>query len=115
LKAALIRGRMMELLAPQCTPPLSADDAFIVGVFSLLDKLMGVSIDEALKGIQLPREVLDAITQEGSLGNLLFSVEACEMPDSAVMVTYEYDLGIEGLLPAAHLKAMQWAESISGI
>lgn len=115
LRAALTRGRMMELLAPDCTPRLSADDAFIIGVFSLLDKLLGMPLEEALAGIDLSDSVKEGIAHGGALGKLLVSVEACELPDQDIMLTYEHELSIEGMLPMAHLNAIQWAESIINI
>jgi EAL and modified HD-GYP domain-containing signal transduction protein len=115
LRAALTRGRMMELLATECTPRLSPEDAFLTGVFSLLDRLLGMDIETALAGIELKAEVKDGLAHGGPLGKLLISVEACELPDEEVLLTYEHELGIAGLLPMAHLHAIQWAEEIINI
>ena len=47
---AVVRGRLMELLAAELLPPEECDNAFVVGVFSLLDRML-----DALAGGPAPR------------------------------------------------------------
>ncbi|MEG0318002.1 MAG: HDOD domain-containing protein, partial [Comamonas sp.] len=39
-QTAVVRGRLMELLATEMLPPEESDNAFVVGVFSLLDVIL---------------------------------------------------------------------------
>ncbi len=54
---AVVRGRLMELLAIELLPPEECDNAFVVGVFSLLDTMLGMPLGKALEGISLPESV----------------------------------------------------------
>lgn len=74
LQLAATRGRFLELLAGKLRPGAREfeDHAFMVGIISLMPTLMGVALEEILKGIQLSREVQEAIEgKAGSLGIML--------------------------------------------
>ncbi len=48
-QTAVVRGRLMELLAAELLPPEECDNAFVVGVFSLLDTMLNVPLEKALE------------------------------------------------------------------
>lgn len=51
----------MELLTAELLPPEECDNAFVVGVFSLLDVMLGQPMEKALESIALPQPVIDAL------------------------------------------------------
>jgi hypothetical protein len=46
---AVVRGRLMELLALELLPAEECDNAFVVGVFSMLDTMLGMPLEKALE------------------------------------------------------------------
>lgn len=83
-----LRARMMELLARQWRPGEArmGDRAFLAGVLSYLDVLLGVSLEQALAGLPLAGEVRNALLmRDGPLGQLLSICEARERADLPVL------------------------------
>lgn len=65
---ALARAKMCELLAV-AAKLRNGDQYFLAGMMSMLDKMMGVELAEALKDLPLSEEVLAALLRrEGNLG-----------------------------------------------
>src|SRR5258705_12543699 len=60
-QTAVVRGRLMELLTAELLSPEECDNAFVVGVFSLLDVMLGQPMEKALESIALPQPVIDAL------------------------------------------------------
>ena len=52
-QTAVVRGRLMELLTAELLSPEECDNAFVVGVFSLLDVMLGQPMEKALESIAL--------------------------------------------------------------
>jgi c-di-GMP-related signal transduction protein len=84
LQLAATRGRLMELLVDR-TPEIKTagrdlvDQAYMVGILSLMPTLIGCSISEVLTQLPLARPAHDALsTRSGTLGELLSLVEALE-------------------------------------
>lgn len=114
MQTAIVRGRMVELLAQNRFPQQEAENLFVTGMFSLLDRLLGIPMEEVLRHIQLSETVLQALlTREGVFGPYLALAEACELRN-----------GFAGALAAplalqpqeineAHLAALAWAQSFS--
>ncbi len=77
---AVIRGRIMELLASRITHDSSAADmAFITGVLSLIDALLQVPLESVLKDFNLSEEIQTALlNREGMLGRLVSAIENLE-------------------------------------
>lgn len=73
---SLIRARFCELLAQTHAPTLQAQQAFITGLFSLLDVLMGQPLDQLLGTIPLTAEIRAALLERK--GNLGFYLAFCE-------------------------------------
>jgi EAL and modified HD-GYP domain-containing signal transduction protein len=112
---AVVRGRLMELLATELLLPEECDNAFIVGVFSMLDAMLGISMDRALGSISLPEPVVNALQHRtGALAPFLELAIACETSDeeSFARVTEQLHLS-NRQVNWAHLQALDWAESIS--
>ena len=111
---AIVRGRLMELLSSRLPPAVEPDDAFVVGVFSLLDVLLGVPLERALVELQLPTSVSDALlTHSGPLAPLLKVVQACERPQDPLLGGLLTELGLSSRqLNTAHLQALAWAKAL---
>ena len=113
MQTAITRGRMTELLGKAYLSKSDAENLFITGMFSLLDRLLGVSMEQALEQIQLPDAVLDAlISREGVYAPFLRLAEACEVSSDAPE-QQSCDLNIDAdTVNRAHLSALAWAQSL---
>jgi hypothetical protein len=82
LQAAIVRGRFAELLGKDLLPRAEAEHLFFVGMFSLLDQLLGIPLQTVVSQILLPDAVVQALlNREGVFGPFLKLVEACEQPE----------------------------------
>ena len=112
---AVVRGRLMELLALESLTPEDGDNAFVVGVFSLLDAMLGMTMEAALATVTLPESVSQALLQRsGPLAPYLALTEACETGDDAAFAAAANALGLSSAqINWAHLQALAWAETLS--
>ncbi|MEJ8826259.1 HDOD domain-containing protein [Variovorax humicola] len=111
---AVVRGRLMELLAAELMPQEDCDNAFVVGVFSLLDTLLGMPLDQALSSVTLPQPVLDALLRnEGQLAPFLALTKACESGDDVAFAKAADELQLSNhQVNWAHLQALMWADQL---
>ncbi len=111
---AIVRGRLMELLATELLPPEDCDNAFVVGVFSLLDSMLGVTMEKALATISLPTAVSDVLLHRtGVFAPFLELTLACEDVDDAAFAKAANALQLTSQqVNMAHLQALAWAESL---
>jgi EAL and modified HD-GYP domain-containing signal transduction protein len=112
---AVVRGRLMELLAAEALPPDECDNAFVVGIFSLLDTMLGIPLADALGTVALPPSVTEALLNKtGVLAPLLELALACETGDDAAFATAATTLQLDSnQVNWAHLQALTWAESLT--
>jgi EAL and modified HD-GYP domain-containing signal transduction protein len=113
-RTAVTRGRMMELLSERHLSRDDTDNAFIVGIFSLLDSMLGVRTEDALASITLPDSVNEALLhRQGLFGPFLQLVEASESLDFATMETLAASLQFGPKeVDEAHIEALAWTESL---
>lgn len=113
---AVIRGRLTELLAAELLPPEEADNAFVVGVFSLLDAMLGMPLDKALDAVALPQSVLDALLRRtGVFAPFLELAEACESGDEAAFARAAEALHLSSRqVNMAHMNALLFADALDG-
>jgi EAL and modified HD-GYP domain-containing signal transduction protein len=79
LVTALVRARMCELLTDDAA---RADRAFTVGMFSTINRLLGLPMREALETLPLADDVVAALLRgEGAEGRCLRTVLAWELGD----------------------------------
>jgi EAL and modified HD-GYP domain-containing signal transduction protein len=111
---AVARGRLMELLAAELLPPEDCDNAFVVGVFSLLDTLLGLSMETALATVSLPEPVAQALLHNsGPLAPFLELTIACETGNDEAFGRTATQLGLNNnQVNWAHVQALVWAESM---
>lgn len=112
---ALTRGRLMELLARELLSPQDCDNAFVTGVFSLLDALLDMPMADALGSLALPEPVADALLRgQGLLAPFLVLTIACENHDDAAFARAAEELHLTGAqINWAHLQALAWADEVS--
>ena len=109
---AIIRGRLMELLALETMAPADADLAFVTGMFSMLDTLLGMPLEDALALVNLPKAITDAILSgDGPFAQYLAIAKACEHTDAALLEILAVRNRIaSGHMVHTHLQALAWAE-----
>ncbi|MCE5182201.1 MAG: HDOD domain-containing protein [Betaproteobacteria bacterium] len=118
MQRAAARGRLMELLTESATQSPSLEfqeQAFMVGIFSLLDILMNMPMAEILK-ILLLADSLDAALsrREGTLGEMLKLVESAENLDfdSAAQQMSKLKVAPEAFC-LAQASALNWTHQIN--
>ena len=111
---AVVRGRLMELLAAELLTPEQCDNAFVVGVFSLLDSMLGVPMEDALASVALPQSVQDALLHgTGVFAPFLALTLACESGDDVAFAQNAEVLHLSNRqINFAHLQALAWAENM---
>ncbi len=112
---AVVRGRLMELLAANVLPPDECDNAFVVGLFSLLDTMLGIPMAQALESISLPENVVNALLHgTGPLAPFLTLAKACESEDDTTFAQTSDALNLTNQqVNWAHLQALSWAENLT--
>ncbi|QXZ10208.1 EAL domain-containing protein [Comamonas sp. Y33R10-2] len=113
-QTAVVRGRLMELLSAELLPPEETDHAFVVGVFSLLDVMLGQPIAKALESVALPESVVDALVHNtGVFAPFLELTRACESGDDEGFARAANALHLSNhQVNWAHLQALSWADSL---
>lgn len=111
---AVVRGRLMELLAAELLLPEECDNAFVVGVFSMLDTLLAMPLGKALESISLPDPVTNALLHgTGILAPFLELTKACESADDEVFGRTAEALQLTNhQVNWAHLQALVWSETL---
>jgi c-di-GMP-related signal transduction protein len=111
------RGRLMEALAQALSyDKETQEEAFIVGMFSLLDALLGMPLPELLAELALSEEIRQAILHhEGKLGVLLELIMAMEHDEGNTvddMIAAHPELSRVSLMNL-QIESMLWADSIT--
>jgi EAL and modified HD-GYP domain-containing signal transduction protein len=117
LQLAATRGRFLELMAGKLESGAREfeDHAFMTGIMSLMPTLMGVPLEEIIKGIQLSPEIQGAVEQRsGLLGIMLQLAEALEASDgTACRALMDQIPGADHTIVNACLtQALSWASNI---
>jgi EAL and modified HD-GYP domain-containing signal transduction protein len=117
LLLAATRGRMMELIARALRPQDSAfhDRAFVAGILSLVNALLGMPMSEILGSMPVHAEVRSALVERsGNLGAMLLLVEALEESElMGIEKALDRVPGLEhGQVMGLQIEAMRWANSI---
>ena len=106
MRLALIRARMCELMTGHL-PKATQDTAFTAGLFSMLDALMEIPMDEVIAQLPLDDELSDALgRREGPYGRLLKTVISYERGDWENVDDALFD---GDRLRESYLDAVAWA------
>lgn len=115
---AAARGRLMELLTKSTiqSPSLEfQEQAFMVGIFSLLDILMNMPMEDILKTLLLADSLDAALSRrEGMLGEMLKLVESAESLDfdGAAQIMDKLKISPEAFCQA-QAAALNWTHKIN--
>ena len=105
LVTALVRARMCELL---CDDPARTDRAFTVGMFSVINRLLGLPMREALDTLPLTDDIVAALLRgEGAEGRNLRVVLAWELGD---FTAGDAVTGGRDRVARAYRDAVAWAD-----
>ncbi len=115
LENALVRGRVAEQLAGRALFAKARDEIFVAGLFSLLDVVMHMPMEEVLKQISLPAEITEAIvSQRGPYAPYLALAIACEQDDQSSIEALAKQIGREvDDINGVHMDALLWAQQLS--
>jgi EAL and modified HD-GYP domain-containing signal transduction protein len=114
MKTAVTRGRLTELLGQDFLDKGERDNLFIVGIFSLLDAMLEMPMDQILEKLFLPEPIADALLhRDGMYGPFLQLAEACETYDTAHIRELAESLTLDPeRVNAAHIQALAWVEEL---
>ena len=116
LPRAAARAAMMEAMAQRvdCTQE-ELDRAFIIGMFSLLDVLLGMPLRDIIEPLKLPTDIVNALVlRSGRLGKLLDVVERSEYSRIPLRHTDLDAAGLDGRTYCESLmQAFNWATRVS--
>lgn len=117
LENALARGRLAEQLAGRALFAKARDEIFVAGLFSLLDVVMNMPMEQVLKQVSLPAEISEAIlSRRGPYAPYLALAIACEQDDQTGIEALAKEIGRDvGEINAAHMDALLWAQQVSDV
>lgn len=118
MQTAAVRGKLMELIAQIDRPHDKAyqDRAFMVGIFSLLDTLLGMEMQQIVDKLNVPEELTQALLHKtGRLGRQLALIEANERGDVTQVqnILKEIDFITPSQLTQVELEALSWTNRIN--
>ncbi|MBI1905761.1 MAG: HDOD domain-containing protein [Rhodocyclales bacterium] len=110
LESALVRARMMELLAAK-SAPTQQEALFLTGLLSLADVVLQVPLERAIAPLGLSAEIEDAILRRsGPHAALLELVIACETAQAEQIDSAAQRCGITPASASTrHIEALGWA------
>lgn len=115
---SLMRAKFCELIAAKLKRPgLTADTGFLLGMFSLLDVLLNLPMEEVLKEVNLSDELTDALLgKDNDLRRLLDLVIAYEKGDWDTVIAYceRENLSPEFLQPT-YDNVLEWYNTLQSI
>ena len=111
---SVVRARMMELLAQHNLSSEEAGSAFLVGLLSQIDHMLGSRMDTLLDRLDLDPEVSAALlNRSGKFGAMLDLVVACELQDdqayTEAFVRLRYN---NHQVNMAHMEALIWCDNV---
>lgn len=112
MKICIIRARFCELIASRMAKPLQGE-AFLTGLFSLLDAILDQPMDVLVEKLPFPQEISDALNGEkNSLYYILQTVKAYETGSWWALEKAVLLINLESAsLPKLYKQAVQWADT----
>ena len=115
LNTAVIRGRLTELLGQNKLESKDGNFLFIVGIFSMLDALLGLPLKEVISKLHLPEDVSQALLdRSGKYAPYLELALAFEINNlaAAERLCKELDFDLSQA-SQTHLAAIEWANVLA--
>jgi len=114
MENALIRARLAELCAQDALSASERDELFVAGMFSLLDVVLSMPMEDVLKQVSLPPLVDEVLLyQEGKYAPYLDLAIACEQSDNENVAALAQAIGLDiWHVNGFHIDAMLWTQQI---
>ena len=117
LQTAATRGKLMELIAAVERPhdKTHQERAFMVGILSLLDTLLGIEMQQIIDKLSIPEDMSNALLgRSGRLGQELKLIEASETNKTEMVKSLLGELGFlsQSKLTDLELEALGWVNRI---
>jgi c-di-GMP-related signal transduction protein len=111
---SLVRARFLETIARPAGLTPRALDLYLLGLFSLIDAILDLPLENALKQLALHPDVKDALTgKPGKMRDLLCLVTHYESGAWEEAMSLASQIGVSrGLVPGLYLEALHWSTSI---
>ena len=112
---ALVRAKLAEKLADGRMPPKDRDEAFVVGILSVIDALLEMPMADALAQLSLPEPVTQALLhRQGKYAPYLSLAIACEESDQDTIRKLAAECDMDAVMVnQRHIDALTWAMSFS--
>ena len=115
---ATVRGKLLESIAMADRPhdKNHQDRAFMVGVLSLLDTLLGIAMSELVGTLSIQKDMSEALlTRRGPLGYQLALIEAYEKGETEIVLSMLTEMGFLTMqkFTQLELEAAAWANRIT--
>ncbi|MDR3212716.1 MAG: HDOD domain-containing protein [Azoarcus sp.] len=114
MQTAITRGRFMEQIGSGFFDEAACGNLFIVGAFSMLNILLGASMETLLEEMVLPEPITDALLyDEGDYAPFLRLARSCESFDPGALVKAADELHVAPeQINRAQLTALGFADSL---
>ncbi|MGQ9668700.1 MAG: EAL and HDOD domain-containing protein [Desulfosoma sp.] len=114
MKLSLIRARFLELLADLVNMGSQKEQLFLMGIFSVMDTLLGRPIDEALEEVPLDESIKAALLGTMNRHRVLYEIVlGYERAKWDTLSHIGSNLHIEAsALTARYLQAVEWTEHV---
>lgn len=117
IRTALLRARLSELLAPWAGVGHRKADLFLIGLFSLLDAMLGRPLAEILDEMRLGGDIASALLGDPLAGGVLAAVYAlvrqCETGDWTAIAETASRLRVPTeIIADLYLDAVSWSDEI---
>lgn len=111
VRASLVRASLCESLAKACGIPQAGHSLFLVGLFSMLDVITGISMEELMRQIEPASDIREALLARNEwMGEALALVEAWENASWSEVLVRSANIGMAALdLPQLYSNAIDWA------
>lgn len=112
--ASVVRAKLAELIAQRLGMGDKSGDMFLMGLFSLLDAICGLPLEELLRELPLSEEVRRALLQRSGIGgSILKLLEAQERGDWQEISRLAAEMGLdESRIPELYVRAVLFPQEI---
>jgi EAL and modified HD-GYP domain-containing signal transduction protein len=109
---ALVRAKLVERLAEGRMSRKECDEAFVVGILSVIDALMEMPMQDALAQLSLPEAVSDALLRrQGNYAPYLKLSIACEESDQGSIQALAAECEMDAaMVNQRHIDALTWTK-----
>ena len=113
-RMSLIRGHFLESLAPLVGMRKAKNDLFLLGLFSLMDIMTGVTMQEVVELTQLSENIaVPLLTGKGKKADMLNLIVSYEQGsfDNTGEMAMKYGLSLQVILEL-YLDAVEWSDEL---